>query len=527
MEYYKYQAKKWLCNQSRNEYIITSLNVCKNEEDKIHHFFSKYAFEALHIQIAEVLIKVYEENKTEKDKSEYYLMFKDKRLDELRNIYTLFKKIPESLTTIVKEMQEYICERCNKIKNNKDLNEDPVKFINEFIELKREFYLILDAFFERNLVISQGIDFGFHLSFKDYDTFPKYLASYADFQLSVGLKEKENLQEELFNNILYFVTCLSQKDIFLSYHSRFLANRLLNNTSLSRDSEALLISKLIESCDYNNVYKLQSIVRDINLSMDLQSEFQSSNISKEKKIPEMSLKILSLTNWPVFDIVKFSLPNLLLKCAQNFETFYYLKAPGKKLFWLFSQGNCELKTNYLSKPYYLITSVFQYAILEQFNFKDSIMYCDLSNIIQLSQDIITNNLKDLYKEGRQLILKDNVKELICEPNESLKINLEFSHSTLKINLIPMSSKEDINGTKNEEMATRINKQRELIVDCIIVRIMKINKVLNYNSIIEKVFQECNLFKPDPSFIKQQIESLFEREFLKRDENDRNTIIYCP
>lgn len=35
----------------------------------------------------------------------------------------------------------------------------------------------------------------------------------------------------------------------------------------------------------------------------------------------------------------------------------------------------------------------------------------------------------------------------------------------------------------------------------------------------------NTFKPDVNFIKKRIESLIEREYLKRDENDWNTYSY--
>lgn len=36
-----------------------------------------------------------------------------------------------------------------------------------------------------------------------------------------------------------------------------------------------------------------------------------------------------------------------------------------------------------------------------------------------------------------------------------------------------------------------------------------------------------MFKADPKLIKKRIEALMEREYLERDENDKNVIIYKP
>ena len=35
------------------------------------------------------------------------------------------------------------------------------------------------------------------------------------------------------------------------------------------------------------------------------------------------------------------------------------------------------------------------------------------------------------------------------------------------------------------------------------------------------------FKPTPDFIKKRIESLIEREYIRRSENNKNLFIYIP
>jgi cullin 3 len=70
-------------------------------------------------------------------------------------------------------------------------------------------------------------------------------------------------------------------------------------------------------------------------------------------------------------------------------------------------------------------------------------------------------------------------------------------------------------------------ERKHVVDAAIVRVMKARKQLDHNTLLEEVFKQCTLFKPQPQQIKLQIEHLIEREFLKRDPAQRNVYQYVP
>ena len=57
--------------------------------------------------------------------------------------------------------------------------------------------------------------------------------------------------------------------------------------------------------------------------------------------------------------------------------------------------------------------------------------------------------------------------------------------------------------------------------------MKARKTESYNAIMEEVIKQIHMFRAQPALIKARIESLIEREYLKRDENDRAKLIYLP
>ena len=70
-------------------------------------------------------------------------------------------------------------------------------------------------------------------------------------------------------------------------------------------------------------------------------------------------------------------------------------------------------------------------------------------------------------------------------------------------------------------------ERQNILDAVIVRIMKARKTLKHTELIENVIKQVTMFLPQPKMIKERIESLIERDYLKRDENDKALYIYLP
>ena len=72
----------------------------------------------------------------------------------------------------------------------------------------------------------------------------------------------------------------------------------------------------------------------------------------------------------------------------------------------------------------------------------------------------------------------------------------------------------------------VEEDRRHLVEAAIVRIMKARKSLNHNDLIAEVTKQLSIrFTPTPNFIKKRIESLIEREYLERSENEHRVYLY--
>jgi cullin 3 len=57
--------------------------------------------------------------------------------------------------------------------------------------------------------------------------------------------------------------------------------------------------------------------------------------------------------------------------------------------------------------------------------------------------------------------------------------------------------------------------------------MKARKKERHTELMNEVIKQVSLFKPQPQMIKQAIERLIEKEYLERDDSDRQVYIYIP
>jgi len=70
------------------------------------------------------------------------------------------------------------------------------------------------------------------------------------------------------------------------------------------------------------------------------------------------------------------------------------------------------------------------------------------------------------------------------------------------------------------------KQREFEIEAAMVRVMKARNRLEWNLLqVEVINILKNRFTPDSKMLKKRLESLIDRKFMERDENDPKIILY--
>ena len=118
-------------------------------------------------------------------------------------------------------------------------------------------------------------------------------------------------------------------------------------------------------------------------------------------------------------------------------------------------------------------------------------YSELQNKCGIEDAQMKQCMLKLCNPKTGILIKENRKSQQFGANEKIQINVAFSAAVIKINFIPkLTSKEIIQGDQGKDDMTKLDgevmKERSLVIDAAVVRIMKTCKVLFYTQLVQMV-----------------------------------------
>ncbi|KAF8561072.1 hypothetical protein P879_02855 [Paragonimus westermani] len=177
------------------------------------------------------------------------------------------------------------------------------------------------------------------------------------------------------------------------------------------------------------------------------------------------------------------------------------------------------------RKYFLQVSTYQMEILMKFNRRSRYTFLELSSETNIPERELKRSLMSLaLGRSNQRILCKEPKTREIENNDVFFVNDSFVSKHIKVKVQSITVKE--NEPERQETRTRVDENRRYVIEATIVRVMKARKTLGHGQLVVEVIEQLkSRFVPTPVMIKQRIESLIEREFLARMEDDRRVYKY--
>jgi len=528
-EYYQNESAAFLQDNQVTEYMKKALARLEQESRRVQAYLHESTRDALAKQCEDALIEAHKERLH----AEFQPLLEAEKTEDLRRMYDLSTRIND-LVPLRELLEKHVVEQGNaaisRIENPE--NPDVKAFVDCLLTVHQKYTDMVQRAFAQDATFVAAMDRACKKfvntnavtkAAKSTTKSPELLAKYCHALLKKGSKIAEgNDVESLLDGIMTVFQYLEDSDVYQKHYSKLLAQRLVNGTSESDDYESSMISKLKQKCGSEWTQKPQIMFKDIGLSRDLLKKFKEGQLSKPC-LKDFGVQVLQTNSWPFSQKAENSqvtLPRELKLCIDKFEIFYQGQHQAKKLNWLFNLGGGELKTHYTIDPkkktplsYTLQCYTFQMAVLMQYN--DAISYTEqelLANT-QISESAMAPVLEILLKS-----------KLLKKTGENYVLNADFKNKKLRVNL-KVPTKRQTDGEREEVMDT-VNKDRTMVVQAVIVRIMKMRKIMKHNQLLTEAIKQLEgRFVPKVPMLKKNVEILIEKGYIERDAEDRSNLRY--
>ncbi|KRX14773.1 Cullin-2 [Trichinella nelsoni] len=456
---------------------------------------------------------------------------REENLADLSNMYALLSAKSSDLSFLVNEFESYvrgIGQHCMQNLKGDDFTlqlQVAQQFVEEILAVFDKYGEIVKKTFKGDHEFSAALDraclavINHRNGSKDPAKAAEWLSKHIDQILRKSTKPivESCVDFELTKaiNILRFV---DDKDLFHKYYSRSLANRLISGLSISIPAEETMIHKLKSCCGYEFISKFQRMLSDITLSKELTNNFISYLQERVLGI-NVHMMVLQAGAWPLMQCqLKIPIPPVIENAINEFEQYYTRFFSGRKLSWMLQFSVVDVMLHYLHRRLMASVNLHQLAILLCFENHDQLVLEDLKIRSGIQDGGFDSNLQCLIDAGI-LLRQSEKRDGQLRTKIILNKHLTSRRVKFRVNSPFFSDAFNKDLSAGRQVHADLKVDRKLFIECTLVRIMKSRKLIKHEDLLREVMEQCvGRFVPEVQMIKQAIESVIEKNFLRRTDN---------
>lgn len=526
--YYARESASFLASNGVSAYLEKAENRIKEEKDR-----ATLLDLSSHDKLAKVVDLVLIDKLRDQLTAECDIYLSSNRVTDLNRLYRLLSRIDGFLPALDTLQKWIITTGFEALKALPIIeHEDPQRYIDALLSVYiTASRMVKQAFFDDPNFVA-ALDKACHVVVNEtpdhsQSKSPEFLARYCDSMLRKGKQSLEESQlDEKLTSLINLFKYIEEKDVFQKFYAKLLARRLILGISVSDDAERTMISGLKAVCGFEYVNKLTRMLTDITLSLDMNDTFREHMKANVQSVGKLDFSVIVLTagSWPLQGLnTTFNVPQELEGCVKLFLEFYSNKYQGRKLSWLhhLSKGEVRALPGSMKRQYEFSVSNFQLGVLLVFNSVPSATTEVLQSVTGLTVEDLEYTLASLVS-AKVLLKKPPTKEI--KLSDEFAINSAYTSKRMKVKITPAARQE----RPEEAPATYkgVEEDRKMYLQAAIVRIMKARKELKHVQLVQEVIdQSKGRFQPSVPVIKKCIESLIEKEFLRRHDNESDKYSY--
>ncbi|CAA6659765.1 unnamed protein product [Spirodela intermedia] len=487
--FYSGESQQFIECCSCGEYLKKAERWLNEEMERVTHYLDPKSEPKITSVVEREMIANHMQRLVHMENSGLVDMLVNDRYEDLGRMYSLFRRVPDGLSTIRDVMTSHLREKGKQL---------------HLLDEKDKYDKIIGSSFNNDKTFLNALTSSFEYFINLNGRAPEFISLY-------GVSEED--VEAVLDKVMTLFRYLQEKDVFEKYYKQHLAKRLLYGKTVSDDAERSLIVKLKTECGYQFTSKLEGMFTDLKTSQDTMQGFSAGQGPEAAgEGPAIVVQVLTTGSWPMQPSAACNLPAELLPVCERFRAYYLGTHTGRRLSWQTNMGTADLRVAFArNQRHELNVSTHQMCILMLFNSADRLGYREIEQATEIPA----------------ADLRRCLQSLACDvgDDDAFFVNDAFASKYYKVKIGTVAAQKDSEPEK-QETRQRVEEDRKPQIEAAIVRIMKSRRVLDHNNVVAEVTRQLqSRFLPNPVVIKKRIESLIEREFLERDKADRKLYRY--
>jgi len=208
----------------------------------------------------------------------------------------------------------------------------------------------------------------------------------------------------------------------------------------------------------------------------------------------------------------------------TFTQFYYSKYNnGRMLNWKLALGNAELRGTFSEgKRYEFLCSSFQMFILLLFNEHSVLTYQQFLQMTQIPSHELHQHLIPLIKHK---ILTKTPAVHSFSAEDAMTVNVEF-RSQMYRNKIAVLNSKIVKESDTRKVQGKVEDDRRYAIEAAMIKVMKARRKIDNTNLMAETTRLLQVrFTPEPAQMKVRLESLIERGYIERSEEDKRVFKY--
>mmetsp|Transcript_15091 Transcript_15091/g.45575 ORF Transcript_15091/g.45575 Transcript_15091/m.45575 type:complete len:755 (-) Transcript_15091:786-3050(-) len=549
--YYKRKAAVWVAEDSCPDYMLKAEACLRQEEERVGNYLHISTKPKLLEQVENEVLRVYQQQLLEKENSGVSALLRDDKKEDLGRMYRLFSRISGGLDPVAAAFRKHVeadgmtlvrdadaaaaaKKDAGKKKPMAGTGDDAEQsFVRQVVALHDKYRLYVEDCFSNASLFHKALKEAFEAFCNKQiagATMAQLMADYCNTLLKKGGAEK--LGDEaigvMLDKVIKLLAYLNDKDLFAEFYRKRLSRRLLQD-KIVEHHEMQVLAQLKAQCGAQFTGKMEGMVNDLQLARDNQQAFEEwcQGQANSGSVVDITVSVLTTGYWPSYKTLDLTLPQEMIDALSQFKGYYDDKTKNRKLQWIYSLGHVTIKFTPSdsaddNRTYDLMcSSTFHAAVLLQFNEAATLKVSDIQERLTLPVEDLSRVLHSLSGTKNKILLRLGDAKGPPTINDTYKINTDFKSTMRRIKIqLPVITDD------KKKVVEDVSKERTHAVDAAIVRTMKSRKRLGLTQIISEVVQQLSkMFQADVRMIKKQVESLIDREYLKRDEDNPNMFLY--